>query len=131
MPDAKERLTKLLDEFPVQMEWHDTGELAEYLLSHGVVFVDNMIALAKDTVFGMWIPVTQALPHFFPERRRKVFVTLEDRDGKRFTSVAKYNEEYKQWEEFTDYRFSDSRYFKVVAWMVKPAPWKEDKHGAV
>lgn len=125
MPDAKERLTKLLDEFPVQMEWHDTGELAEYLLSYGVVFVDNMIALAKDTVFGMWIPVTQALPRFFPERRRKVFVTLEDRDGKRFTSVAKYNEEYKQWEEFTDYRFSDSRYFKVVAWMVKPAPWKE------
>lgn len=74
-----------------------------------------------------WIPVTERLPHFTPNRWRKVLVTLEDKDGKRFTTTAKYNEESKEWGAFADWRFDDKEHFKVVAWMLKPEPMKEDE----
>lgn len=32
----RRKLIDLLDEFPVQMEWHDNAELANYLLSYGI-----------------------------------------------------------------------------------------------
>jgi hypothetical protein len=32
----REKLIDLLDDFPVQMEWHDNADLANYLLSNGV-----------------------------------------------------------------------------------------------
>ena len=80
----------------------------------------------RDQQEPKWIPTSERVPHFTPNRWRKVLVTLEDKDGKRFTSVAKYNEEWKQWEQFTDWRFFEERNFKVVAWMPKPEPWKGD-----
>lgn len=78
----------------------------------------------RDQQEPKWIPAEQP-PHFTPNRWRRVLVTVEDKDGKRFTTIAKYNEEWKQWEQFNDIRFYDSRHFKVVAWMPKPEPWKE------
>lgn len=81
----------------------------------------------RDQQEPKWIPVSERVPHFTPNRWRKVLVTMEDKDGKRFTSVAKYNEEWKQWEQFTDWRFTEERNFKVVAWMPKPEPWKGDE----
>lgn len=77
----------------------------------------------RDQQEPKWISAEQP-PHFTPNRWRRVLVTLEDKDGKRFTTIAKYNEEWKQWEQFNDARFFDSRNFKVVAWMPKPEPWK-------
>ena len=40
---------ELLDNFPVQMEWHDNEELADHLIAHGVTVQE-------------WIPVTERLP---------------------------------------------------------------------
>ena len=34
--DVREKLVELLDNFPVQMEWHDNEELADHLITHGV-----------------------------------------------------------------------------------------------
>lgn len=45
----EEKLIKLLDDFPVQMEWHDTNELADHLVVNGVTI-------------QQWIPVTERLP---------------------------------------------------------------------
>lgn len=77
----------------------------------------------QPTVEG-WIPVTERLPHFFPEKRRKVLVTLEDNSGKRFTTTAKYHEDYEYWYEWADCRYAE---FKVIAWMEKPAPYEPPK----
>ena len=86
--------------------------------------------LATDNNVGSkWIPVTERLPIFTSERRRSVLVTLEDRQGKRLVTTAKYNPEYEEWYEFKDSRFYD---FKVLAWMPKPEryePPKEETNG--
>lgn len=34
--DAREKLIELLDDFPVQMEWHSNEELADFLIAAGV-----------------------------------------------------------------------------------------------
>ena len=34
--NERKTLIDLLDNFPVQMEWHDNAELANYLISNGV-----------------------------------------------------------------------------------------------
>ena len=34
--DVREKLVELLDNFPVQTEWHDNEELADHLIAHGV-----------------------------------------------------------------------------------------------
>jgi hypothetical protein len=36
MKTIRKKIIDLLDEFPVQMEWHDNADLANFLLSHGV-----------------------------------------------------------------------------------------------
>lgn len=36
MREMRKKLIDLLDEFPVQMEWHDNADLANYLLSNGI-----------------------------------------------------------------------------------------------
>jgi hypothetical protein len=85
--------------------------MADFLVDNGATFVEESAA------FGKWIPVTEELPIFTPGRRRSVLVTLEDHDGKRLVTTAKYNEEFDEWVEFKDYRYMD---FKVLAWMPKP-----------
>ena len=67
-----------------------------------------------------WIPCNEKLPNFSPNKWRKVFVTLEDLNGRRFVTTAKYHEEFKWWYEFNDSRYYD---FKVIAWMDKPLPY--------
>ena len=94
----------------------------------GVVY-DTDLAKAIEYAFYMledkqrWIPVTESTPHFSPNKWRKVFVTLEDQNGERFTTTAKYDEDHHYWYDFTTSRYND---FKVVAWMVKPEPFKGD-----
>lgn len=39
MNDMKEKLVGLLDDFPVQMEWHDNEELADHLVANGVTVI--------------------------------------------------------------------------------------------
>ena len=51
-------IKELLDDFPVQMEWHDTEELASYLVGHGVT-VNNR--------YGYWIPYLDG-ESIMPER---------------------------------------------------------------
>ena len=48
--DVREKLVELLDNFPVQMEWHDNEELADHLIAHGVTVQE-------------WISVKDRLPH--------------------------------------------------------------------
>ena len=36
MKTTRKKIIDLLDEFPVQMEWHDNADLSNFLLSHGV-----------------------------------------------------------------------------------------------
>jgi hypothetical protein len=47
----REKLIDLLDDFLVQMEWHDNAELADHLLSHGVTIVEDHTG---ETVWGIW-----------------------------------------------------------------------------
>ena len=75
---------------------------------------------------GEWISVAESLPRFSPEKWRKVFVTIEDERGVRFTSTAKYDERYQQWYEFSQSRFFNEDKFRVVAWMECPAPYCGD-----
>lgn len=113
---VRERLFGLLTDssnptwklFPSNAEM---AALADFLIANGVTFVEE-----SDT-FGKWIPVTEQLPIFTPGRRRSVLVTLEDHDGKRLVTTAKYDEEFGEWGEFKDYRYTN---FKVLAWMPKP-----------
>lgn len=109
--------------------------LAEYLIANSVTIEEcnrdcaNCIKTKLVNPVQKWIPVTERLPLFTSERRRSVLVTLEDRQGKRLVSTAKYNPEYEEWYEFKDSRYFD---FKVLAWMPKPEryePPKEEAHG--
>lgn len=189
----REKLIDLLDDFPVQMEWHYNDELADYLIANGVTVRDNGKPLEsflhpvdaynglkdKDLVFKAntgekvencfvlrpdkdsaavaalrtyaeaadndtlandiycwvgkgtnvpsgWIPVTERLPVFYPEKRRTVLVTMKDDTGRYFTTTAKYSEVYDHWYEFRDWRFRD---FEVVAWMLKPDAYEPPKEG--
>ena len=113
---VQERLIGLLtDSHNPAWKWFpnnaEMAALADFLIANGVTFVE------KSAAFGKWIPVTEQLPIFTPGRRRSVLVTLEDREGKRLVTTAKYNEEFDEWVEFKDYRYTD---FKVLAWMPKP-----------
>lgn len=74
-----------------------------------------------------WIPVTEQLPKFYPNKVRAVLVTMVDDCGKSFTTTAKYNENHGYWYDFNDYRFMD---FKVMAWMPKPDAYIEQEEEA-
>jgi hypothetical protein len=37
----REKLIKLLDDFPVQMEWHSNEELADHLIANGVAIIET------------------------------------------------------------------------------------------
>ena len=50
--DVREKLVELLDNFPVQMEWHDNEELADHLIAHGVTVQE-------------WISVDERIPQNF------------------------------------------------------------------
>lgn len=69
-----------------------------------------------------WIPVTEKLPSFYPNKRQKVLVTMEDDNGMRFVTTAKFNETRRTW-EVDNTRYLD---FKVIAWQLKPSPYMGD-----
>ena len=50
--DVREKFVEFLDNFPVQMEWHDNEELADHLITHGVTVQE-------------WISVEDKLPQNF------------------------------------------------------------------
>lgn len=66
---------------------------------------------------SMWIPVSQGLPNFSPNKWKKVFVTLEADSGNRYITTAIYNEKAKVWYAFAEPQYKN---MKVVAWMLKP-----------
>ena len=83
--------------------------------------VEIVNQLAEERKNG-WIPVSEALPNFTPnEKQRQVLVTLEDFEGKRFATTAKYDERSGSWFDFDKARFVN---FKVVAWQPLPAPYQ-------
>ena len=53
MKTIRKKIIDLLDEFPVQMEWHDNADLANFLLSHGVTVQE-------------WISVDERKPDLIP-----------------------------------------------------------------
>ena len=105
------RLIRLIDEMPTHEGMTFEEALADHLIANGVTV-------------QKWIPVSERLPIFYPKRRRAVLVTMKDKAGKYFTTTAKYSEEYKEWYEFSDWRFSE---FEVIAWMLKPDAYKPPK----
>lgn len=100
----------------------------ELYLNRELIHKDLLRVVEKQTTSDYaseWIPCSERLPKFAPDnKRRKVFVTIEDETGLRFTSTAKYNEEYGRWYAFTSYRYFDDEKFKVIAWMLKPEPYE-------
>ena len=71
-----------------------------------------------------WIPCSKKFsPNFYPIKGKEVSVTIEDGKGERFTSTAKWHEEYGIWCEFASTKFYGEE-FKVVAWQALPEPYK-------
>lgn len=86
--------------------------------------VDANIEEKELNLRSKWIPCSERLPSFTPyEKSRKVLITLEDSRGKRFVTTAKFNEQHKEWYEFSSGRYYDASEFKVVAWRLKPEPY--------
>ena len=52
--DVREKLVELLDNFPVQMEWHDNEELADHLITHGVTVQEEAKLYWKPVKPGEW-----------------------------------------------------------------------------
>ena len=50
--DVREKLVELLDDFPVQTEWHDNEELADHLIANNITLQE-------------WISVNDRLPQNF------------------------------------------------------------------
>lgn len=113
----REKLIKLLDDFPVQMEWHDNEELADHLIANGVTFA------ADNNVGSKWIPVTERLPQEFVS----VLVCIPCEHP--FPTVK---EAYLTNEEAyltNDYWVTKTSIFSdkdVTHWMPFPEPPKED-----
>lgn len=74
-------------------------------------------ALKSDRPKGEWIPCSERLP----EESGKYLITANDGIHKR-TTVAKYQNRHKTWEMTGRMAF-----WKVLAWMPMPSPWKGDK----
>lgn len=111
----KEKLVNLL-KVPIhpRIDADPAEVVADYLLDNGVTV-------------QQWIPVSERLPNFYPNKRRAVLVTLKDDDGKFLVTTAKYSEKHKYWYDFTESRFYR---FDVLAWMLKPdayEPPQEEK----
>lgn len=100
-------------------EWADSA-----LPFESDIVTDVIGVVEEQSKVGEWIPCAERLPSFYPEKQRRVLVTVEDLSGKRFVATAKYDETYEQWKDFKVPRYYD---FKVVAWQMKPEPWEEGK----
>ena len=122
MDNMRERLIESLREcIPQNVKVKFCGDTISVNIAQGNI-ADHLIA--NGVTVQQWIPVTESLPIFYPERRRAVLVTMKDSDGKFFTTTAKYNEEHKEWYEFSDRRF---REFEVVALMTKPDAYRPEE----
>lgn len=102
-----------------QYEW-ERDIAIEQLHELGIGFGAKVDHIKERLERTQWIPCSERLPQFQPEKMRKVLVTMEDKKGCRFTTTAKYHEKYEEWVEFADWRYGD---FKVVAWMERPEPY--------
>lgn len=121
MLSIKDELVRLLDD--IQQNGNDFHDVEVYGVRIPDTISNEDVAdrlLAGGVTVGQgtgWIPVSDALPTFSPYRIEAVLVTLQDGQGKRFTTTAKYSEKLSQWYDFNDSRF---QYFQVLAWMRKP-----------
>lgn len=94
----RKKIIDLLDEFPVQMEWHDNAELANFLLSHGVTV-------------QQWIPVSERLPEW--GAKVLIYTTFKD------VMVAQWDGTNRIW--VGDFCFYAERF--ITHWMpLPPAP---------
>lgn len=80
----------------------------------------NAFLVACGATIHQWIPADQP-PKFYPGKRKTVLITVEDNDGKRFVTSARWDEQHQQWYGFKSARYLD---FKVVAWMEKPRAYE-------
>ncbi len=115
--DVKKKLTELLDNFPVQMEWHNNEELADHLIANG-------------GTIQRWIPVTERLPdkefwahqERFGEKELELYNDLEVLvmiKGAEVPTTLYYNDEG----EFYDFMDEDGpTSFLVTHWMPLPEP---------
>ncbi len=106
-PDRKNDFCGLVD----KLDYCSLVHMAKHLIAQGVVTTG-------------WIPVTEAVPNFYPGKRRKVLVTMEDKEGNRFVSTAKYDGTSNCWYDFIDWRYLE---FKVLAWMLKPEAYNPEE----
>lgn len=112
---------KLIDEIEEYIEEYSDVDENGYHNLKWCAMMEALDTIKRQPKVGEWIPCSKELPHFSPEKQRSVLVTMEDLDGVRFVTTAKYHEERCEWCNFKDSRYYD---FKVVAWQPKPEPWK-------
>ena len=101
MKTIRKKIIDLLDEFPVQMEWHDNADLANFLLSHGVTVQE-------------WISVKDRLP----DESGMYIVTANDGHAQRVSFVL-WQKRNRIW-NLTGAR----SYWKVTHWQPMPQPPK-------
>lgn len=85
------------------------------------IIISTMDELGYDVEWQVLNSKDFGVPHFSPEKQRSVLVTMEDSDGMRFVTSAKYHKERCEWCNFKDPRYYN---FEVIAWQLKPEPWK-------
>lgn len=88
------------------------------------IVTDVIGVVEEQPQIGEWMPCSERLPSFGPEKQRSVLVTMEDSDGMRFVTSAKYQEERCEWCNFKDPRYYN---FEVIAWQPLPEPWEGEK----
>lgn len=71
MRETRKALIDLLDEFPVQMEWHDNADLANYLLSNGVDIPVRCKDCFADECCSVQIDLNMGGDGYCPKGRRK------------------------------------------------------------
>ena len=100
--DVKKKLTELLDNFPVQMEWHSNEELADHLIANGVTI-------------QQWIPVTERLP----TTDGRFMVTIKGRSGKPHVEMRNFHARSQKWENQCGWLSEEN----ILAWQQRPRPF--------
>ena len=109
--DVREKLVELLDNFPVQMEWHDNEELADHLITHGVTVQE-------------WISVKDRLPDN-KEHDWVLAQVVEDNGFMHIPKVMEYRQQKNDWfEETYGWLSEHNGAFTVTHWMPLPQPPK-------
>lgn len=115
MPNTREKMIELLDNFPVRMEWHNNDELADHLIANGVTVAYNLSSTEPLTNCQQWIPVTKMLPN-----TGAVVLVFSNKDGVNIGKYVGYGGfVVRKWD-------IHSKPARTTHWMPLPQPPKEN-----